>query len=636
MMAGAAAIEQAGGNWSLLRAYGDRRDDLRRCPRTRIRRSAASLPVCPASPRPPHQNRSLHGGGAVRQPDLHHAAGRHQSIPTPSSTTSWRTSTAPAASRAPPAFPSSPTPEPLVLRANAGDCVTVTLYNFRHRGQPAGGRLGSQPAGAGADEPADLRPDLRLEQAGALPAVEHLLRRWACIRSSPPSTPRRATASTSAPTRSRRRRSAAHVTYTWYAGNVDVRNPVNPYIPIELGASNLLPADVVNHYQHGLFGALVIEPEGATGWQAADGVEAHVQPASGPAFHEFVLATQDGLANPPSPAGTLGAAALNAVNYKTMLPSFSGISLRHRGRRLVPLLRLRAVLLDGADEGRLPQRQLGALQPGPRAVAHRLRRRAGALPPAASGRRHHQRGLRALRPRLDRDALRERRRSAARRRPPTPTSTPRRSSRTSGAARPGSARRRPRSALAAVPTAAAFLASYAQHGGTRSASGRARAAATARATTSTSSSRRRAAPTPSPATTSSAPIRRTSSTSASGASSGSGAANRRRGDVPQPCCRCAPFSRSPAPAGPGGRAPPNPRRREGDRRRALGRARAEEGQEAVIRFRLSDEATGTPLAGASPAAWLDATARGPAPPPPAPRRWSSSSAAASSAVRPST
>ena len=31
-----------------------------------------------------------------------------------------------------------------------------------------------------------------------------------------------------------------------------------------------------------------------------------------------------------------------------------------------------------------------------------------------------------------------------------------------------------------------------------------------------------------------------------------------------------------------------------------------EGQEAVIRFRLSDEATGTPLAGASPAAWLDA------------------------------
>ena len=25
------------------------------------------------------------------------------------------------------------------------------------------------------------------------------------------------------------------VTYTWYAGNVDVRNPINPYIPIELG-----------------------------------------------------------------------------------------------------------------------------------------------------------------------------------------------------------------------------------------------------------------------------------------------------------------------------------------------------------------------------------------------------------------
>jgi DNA-binding beta-propeller fold protein YncE len=35
-----------------------------------------------------------------------------------------------------------------------------------------------------------------------------------------------------------------------------------------------------------------------------------------------------------------------------------------------------------------------------------------------------------------------------------------------------------------------------------------------------------------------------------------------------------------------------------------------EGQETVIRFRLSDQATGTPLAGASPAAWLDSAARG--------------------------
>jgi DNA-binding beta-propeller fold protein YncE len=37
-------------------------------------------------------------------------------------------------------------------------------------------------------------------------------------------------------------------------------------------------------------------------------------------------------------------------------------------------------------------------------------------------------------------------------------------------------------------------------------------------------------------------------------------------------------------------------------------AELREGQEAVIRFRLSDEATGTPLAGASPAAWLEAAA----------------------------
>ncbi len=41
------------------------------------------------------------------------------------------------------------------------------------------------------------------------------------------------------------------------------------------------------------------------------------------------------------------------------------------------------------------------------------------------------------------------------------------------------------------------------------------------------------------------------------------------------------------------------------RRRRARRRTFREGQEAVIRFRLSDVATGTPVAGSSPAAWLD-------------------------------
>jgi hypothetical protein len=53
-----------------------------------------------------------------------------------------------------------------------------------------------------------------------------------------------------------------------------------------------------------------------------------VQPRSGPAFHEFVLATQDGMANPPTPAAALGVTPgggfLTATNFKSMVASFSG------------------------------------------------------------------------------------------------------------------------------------------------------------------------------------------------------------------------------------------------------------------------------------------------------------------------
>jgi hypothetical protein len=323
MMAGAAAIEQAGGNWSLLRAYGAVRNDLRPLPQNLNPAQAASLPVCPARVTPPHQNRtytvvalsgsltytSLQGGTVDPNAILYYKL-EDLDCTTPSASCK----------------PKRLTPEPLVLRANAGDCVTVKLYNYVTIAKlPAGAAAPNLPAPAQTNPPtfaltcgANCLPSNTSPYVGLhpqLPTFDASTSDGFNVGANPIQT---AVANGSA------------VTYTWYAGNVDVRNP-NPYIPIELGASNLLPSDVVNHYQHGLFGALVIEPEGATGWQATDGVEAHVKPASAPAFHEFVLVTQDGLANPPTPAGTLGAAALNGVNFKTMLPNFSGINCATAG-----------------------------------------------------------------------------------------------------------------------------------------------------------------------------------------------------------------------------------------------------------------------------------------------------------------
>ncbi len=123
-----------------------------------------------------------------------------------------------------------------------------------------------------------------------------------------------------------------HVTYTWYAGNL---NPAasaveERYIPIEFGAANLMTPDPFNQYKHALFAGLIIEPRGST-WELEDNpatgkpspTRAVVRPPlgaiSGEPFREFVVFTQDAL-NPP-----VGAGAAEAINYKSeyLFPSQS-------------------------------------------------------------------------------------------------------------------------------------------------------------------------------------------------------------------------------------------------------------------------------------------------------------------------
>ncbi|HSS77442.1 MAG TPA: hypothetical protein VLV54_11935, partial [Thermoanaerobaculia bacterium] len=155
-MAGAAAIEQAGGNWSLLRAYGDRRSDLRPLPQNQNPAQAASIPVCPAKPTPPHQNRSytvvalsssltytaLQGGTTDLNGILYFNI---ENLNCPKGANGQPV---PSASCTPkPSTLKQPVPEPLVLRANAGDCVTVTLYNFVTAAKlPAGAPAPNLPA----------------------------------------------------------------------------------------------------------------------------------------------------------------------------------------------------------------------------------------------------------------------------------------------------------------------------------------------------------------------------------------------------------------------------------------------------------------------------------------------------------
>jgi hypothetical protein len=87
--------------------------------------------------------------------------------------------------------------------------------------------------------------------------------------------------------------------YTWYAGD-DVFDPVTgtqAVAPIEFGVTALRDmADVIKHTAHGAIGALIIEPQGAS-WTTDPGTSAAatVQMADGTAFREFVVLYQDDL-----------------------------------------------------------------------------------------------------------------------------------------------------------------------------------------------------------------------------------------------------------------------------------------------------------------------------------------------------
>ena len=86
-------------------------------------------------------------------------------------------------------------------------------------------------------------------------------------------------------------------TYFWYAGHVQTDDEGrHTYTPVEFGAANLLPADPLFQATKGLFGALIIEPEGAH-WveDAQTRLQATVYPTKEEPFREGVLLLQDDL-----------------------------------------------------------------------------------------------------------------------------------------------------------------------------------------------------------------------------------------------------------------------------------------------------------------------------------------------------
>jgi hypothetical protein len=199
--------------------------------------------------------------------------------------------------------------EPLVLRANAGDCINVRLQNML-------------PAGTPPDYDAwnfmpMLIPRFNLNQVR--PSNEVSLHPQLVeydVRTSDGANIGINDRQTAAP--------GQVVSYRWYAGKVTVEpNGARTAQPIEYGVINLTDyGDVMKHGSHGAIATLVVEPAGAVWTTPADNYStAEVKTSAGALlFKEFIVTYQDDLkmVGPNNAEGTtiLGLTGVNPVrNY---------------------------------------------------------------------------------------------------------------------------------------------------------------------------------------------------------------------------------------------------------------------------------------------------------------------------------
>jgi len=98
----------------------------------------------------------------------------------------------------------------------------------------------------------------------------------------------------------------SQTTYQWYAGHIEMapatgpsnaRNVALVATPIEFGGFNLMPTDKIEQGQKGLIGAGVVYPQGSTFEVTAGTTSARVTPpsGSGPAFSDFTTVAAKGL-----------------------------------------------------------------------------------------------------------------------------------------------------------------------------------------------------------------------------------------------------------------------------------------------------------------------------------------------------
>ncbi|MFQ5494739.1 MAG: copper oxidase, partial [Phycisphaerae bacterium] len=288
--AGTDGLEK-GGLWGLVRCYdGDMamRTDMLTLPNNPLGRSPAGQRVCPSSaPVREYSVTAVTAGQVLPGGTLvyNSRATSGGPIDDPAAMLYVRSEDLDVNGKLKPGVPI----EPLVLRANAGECIHVTLHNALDTTTApfTGMNNASKDVGLHAQL---VAINMGVDDDG-INVGQNLLQTVGL---------------------------GGSTTYQWYAGRLEkAADGTMKGVPVEFGATNLMPADQCEHVRKGMVGALIIEPEGSTWVEDADSrASATVTKPDGSSFRDFVLMFQDTIRLRSALGFDLGKFP-TAINYRT-------------------------------------------------------------------------------------------------------------------------------------------------------------------------------------------------------------------------------------------------------------------------------------------------------------------------------
>jgi len=178
--------------------------------------------------------------------------------------------------------------EPLVLRANAGDCIEVTLFNKLPVDVPDLPGWNTVPMIVEGFNANQVKPSNQVGLHPQLVAFDVVSSDGANVGFNVSANPE-----TGSPDGRQTAKPGESVKYKWYAGDIRMNGSTKVATPIEFGATNLISSDPIKHSNKGAIGSLIIEPQGATWIEDANSrAQATVSKTDGTSFREFVLQFQ--------------------------------------------------------------------------------------------------------------------------------------------------------------------------------------------------------------------------------------------------------------------------------------------------------------------------------------------------------